>query len=876
MSRHDEAGWSAQHVIRVRGPRAAAGRTASRVLSRTFLAACLLAGILPALAQIGCRTDTSEDPGAGANDAGAGANDAGTGRRLGGHAETLWGEPIDLGSVGGLTLIAPFSPANCGYCLFDGEFVLENYLRPNLDRGGHSLHQCLFNPQRDVLAFLKHYREEGMPVLTYPPALHRHHRNGFPFLIAFRDGTPLHAGSIHPYEETRARLSESFWSEEPPVRLTSPTQMATRFLYENESRRSVFVFADGDSDALQEMAQRIDGWRNRPGVVSFEGDLTSEQLRLNLAYSGPLERFHFRGLAWGETPVRIDRDSVWIGPHPFPVGTIALQACFPNPNNPERYVVLSLSGRDGRRPPHRNWVDFAVYAAPARKVASEDATPGGTEEAAGSSDAAWGAPLLQGLFGHLPNGRWVYADSLTFPGAGDARDCAVGGCPAPVAARSSASGGGASPPSSPKDAFRPPSAPMGDSRPPSALIREPSPPGAEIVPSPHGTLHTLSGRGGRLPALACDRQGRCWVGWEEAGAVRLVAIEAGRVAAAHTIAEPGGDCFDVQLAADEGGLWIGYLSNPNGFYRFHVRRLTGGRLEPPVVLSALEPCDATTIALASDGRQQVVAAWSRWQANQRILRYRVIERSVLGPARDVRIAPSSIDYANAWYPSLAFDGRREPWGAWNQHYPATLGVCAGFLDQQASSVTRLGADERSHELGGYPCALTDDTGTRWVVWESFGWDVLGGRAQRILASRFDDATGRWTLAETISDPGQTDLNQTPCAAVDAEGDLCVVWSGRKTSSEDPWGIYAARRRGGAWTTPARISPRGTCARAACIAADATGALWVCWHAGTGDAMRIAVLRMDAAVCAPSGPLRSTGAPGRSRTRGSRPGWRMPE
>ncbi len=47
-------------------------------------------------------------------------------------AEDLWGNKINLSKYDkGVVLIHPFSPADCGYCLIDGEFVKENYFKNN-------------------------------------------------------------------------------------------------------------------------------------------------------------------------------------------------------------------------------------------------------------------------------------------------------------------------------------------------------------------------------------------------------------------------------------------------------------------------------------------------------------------------------------------------------------------------------------------------------------------------------------------------------------------------------------------------------------------------------------------------------------------------
>ncbi|MFC1572772.1 hypothetical protein ACFL6M_04150, partial [Candidatus Eisenbacteria bacterium] len=87
------------------------------------------------------------------------------GTHLEGTAEDLWGRKIDLAQLDGTTLVQAFSPANCGYCLVDGEFVAANYFETNTRHGGQNLQQCLFNPQRDIYAHIKHNREGDISVL---------------------------------------------------------------------------------------------------------------------------------------------------------------------------------------------------------------------------------------------------------------------------------------------------------------------------------------------------------------------------------------------------------------------------------------------------------------------------------------------------------------------------------------------------------------------------------------------------------------------------------------------------------------------------------------------------------------------------------------
>jgi len=90
---------------------------------------------------------------------------------LRGRAEDLWGDTIELSDyAGSLTVMHPFSPSDCGYCLTDGEFAHANYGVNTTERGGAFFGMSLFAPQLDVYGYLKHYRAE-YPVIAWPPAI---------------------------------------------------------------------------------------------------------------------------------------------------------------------------------------------------------------------------------------------------------------------------------------------------------------------------------------------------------------------------------------------------------------------------------------------------------------------------------------------------------------------------------------------------------------------------------------------------------------------------------------------------------------------------------------------------------------------------------
>jgi hypothetical protein len=228
------------------------------------------------------------------------------------------------------------------------------------------------------------------------------------------------------------------------------------------------------------------------------------------------------------------------------------------------------------------------------------------------------------------------------------------------------------------------------------------------------------------------------------------------------------------------------------------------------------------------------------------MRYRRIEDRVLGEVESVAIKRPDFDYTNAWSPSLVLDSLGRVHGAWNQHYPATLGVCAGNLVDEASSVTRLNGDISENEKGGYPSIAIDGGGRSWVFWESFGWDLLSGKSQRILASCDESGDGTWSLPYTLTVDDQTHFNQSPRAVADDSEGIWSVWSGRDAGGRRPWGVYISRLTGGEWSGPVRLSEEGENARAPAIAAGREGELWIAWHSGVGEEMIIRVLEYTAA------------------------------
>ena len=69
-------------------------------------------------------------------------------------------------------------------------------------------------------------------------------------------------------------------------------------------------------------------------------------------------------------------------------------------------------------------------------------------------------------------------------------------------------------------------------------------------------------------------------------------------------------------------------------------------------------------------------------------------------------------------------------GAWNQHYPAVMGVYCGSLVEEPVEIA---------DKGGYPDLVVDGTGKLWIFWETSMWDVLDGEKQRIMYAWYDQS-----------------------------------------------------------------------------------------------------------------------------------------
>ncbi len=102
---------------------------------------------------------------------------------------------------------------------------------------------------------------------------------------------------------------------------------------------------------------------------------------------------------------------------------------------------------------------------------------------------------------------------------------------------------------------------------------------------------------------------------------------------------------------------------------------------------------------------------------------------------------------------------------------------------------------------------------------------------------------RWTPVRILTIDRQTTLNQTPAGVCDEKGNKYIVWNGRNHLSDEPWGICLAKEINGKWSDPVLISENDKQARHPKIVTDSSGNLWISWHSGVGEEMRVQIIKL---------------------------------
>jgi hypothetical protein len=705
------------------------------------------------------------------------------------YAEDLWGERLDVRdeiASGRLVAMVPFSTSNCGYCLIDGYFVEENYIGNCERSGGKGYHLCLFNPQLDVYSFQKHFRWES-PILTFPPSLHQYHEDGFPTLLAFKGGKQV-LREFYNYAKFDT-LRTLLWNADVRLRPTGNLHLASRFIYENDAFAAVKIYPDEvkipDRDIESGIAWKAFHCKNF-------GQLAPEDLQKHLFISWTsnpaLLKDFFRGI---NIPVKLGDKSFQLGEYGFNTDSASLVCCFPSPFNPEKFVVLQISGPDSKGGYPSNYLDYMVQS---------------------TRKATRPVRLLYGHFDKSNGNAWSFDESLCFSDT-DPKAFCLNRCILP------------------------------EKRSPQNLT-------LKGIKTSHkagkgSQVWTLGSTGCRFPGLTTDADGDCWVTWEEEGNIALARIHPDGETQGWYVEHNESDSYNPLVASIQDEVWVFYLSKREEYYWLYGKSFDGESFSGEILLNRKGPFDVVTPAVASDTGGEMTLAWCEWLANCRYLKYRILSRGGPGEIRDVPTAPSVYieGYTNAWYPSLTYYNR-EVWGAWNQHYPASFGVFGGPLSDTARPVTRPAEKMDDWECGGYPDIFCDGK-KLFVTWESNAWDVYyNNEPQKIKLASYDLSSNQWTPGKIVTPEEKVVLCQTPDGTCDAKGNKFLVWSERDPLTNKPWEVRLIRESEGNWTEPVRISGKQENARYPKIVAGRKHDIWISWHSGIGKDMLVKVCRIS--------------------------------
>lgn len=699
-------------------------------------------------------------------------------------AQDLWGNKHPLTSEQkGTMLLYPFCPSTCGYCLCEGEFVRENYYRNAQENGQAFYGISLYSPQLELYSYTKHYHVD-YPVLTAPFDLLQYHSGGFPWIVAYEKGQRVLSRPLLPYGKAFDDVNARLWQGKASLRLASGLKMAITCAFENEAHQTVYVLPDGSPERDKARNRLKENYQSV--IVKQESQLTEEDLQKNLYFDGRSDQFSARYLGRLKEPIALSADSLRIGSYEFDVKQVGLAACIPSPFQRERYLILDIRGPAVRERERvvKPWLDYVVYRR----------RPEGKEEM-----------LLHGWFAKDEQG-WKWKEASAF---------------GPAKATSSALV-----PSQSGGTWQPLNGSASPSRSSQRL--------------PQGRRWTLGERECRFPRLALDGQDRCWVTWEEAGSIKVARLNPQGEATPYTMEGNDCDSYAPVVTWAGGELWNFYIADVDGVYRLYGRRLRGTLVSERFLVSDAEPVQAIMPAVASNRQGKILVAWSNWGMSERYLRYRLLDPDDWTDIRDVVTVKSAKGQICAWAPAVILDDTGATWGAWNQHYPADVCVCAGDLTETASVVTPAMEIGSFDGCGGYPAATRDSTGRRWVFWESFPLNPSGGTPQKILGAYWNTDTHRWSQPQSVSSRLGACFNQTPRAFTDSRGSIWVIWSGR-LDDRAAWGIFVSCYDSGQWSPPERLSEEEEEARAPDCAVDSQQRLWATWHTGTGAAMRIRVV-----------------------------------
>jgi len=622
------------------------------------------------------------------------------------EATDLWGVRHDLRSPDWV-LIDFVHSAGCGYCVLNSHEYAENFGEGLAEVGVQTFGVDILEEQRDLIDFIKHHHID-YPILTEPDPLWTG-CPGLPGQALFHRGRRLYAASQtlthRAYDAVRAHLKGV-----RPFRPGGPLKKA--FNCVNEDEKALVVFGD-ETDV--DPREYFSGLREIRFQTKYAREVTAEDLRRhNLYVIGNVGENRLLRELSERVPFKVQASAIAFGDTMLTGDDLGLEFCWPNPWNPERYLIV----RTGTGPFRRGFVydgsqDFVIARWDGPRAGYRPLARGIFQK----HDGAWSLPkrAIQWERVESPIARAFHTD------------CGPGGCPMPE---------------------------IGDGSRRTPARDAASEWAIEVKPMIVGE--------GRFPALASAGPDRCWVAWDHPAQGIFVGEITGDACSSQRITGAT-DAFKATLCpGSSGGCWVAWSERIDDAYQIIAAHI--GDEAQRWSISQRRNLDHHSPWLAQGDDGTIWLAWNTWVANGRRPHYRTWRD---GDWSAVARVPECGESGFAWYHSgcPAKDGVAY---AWMQHYPKPTGIYAAWASDARWS-------EPVEVCGGgrYPSIAATENET-WLVWqmregfsppEPVPWSIYVSRHQG----------DGWTAPEPL--PGcRAGRNSTPVVAVDAEGRAWVAWS----------------------------------------------------------------------------------------------------
>ena len=294
-----------------------------------------------------------------------------------------------------------------------------------------------------------------------------------------------------------------------------------------------------------------------------------------------------------------------------------------------------------------------------------------------------------------------------------------------------------------------------------------------------------------------------------------------------------------------------------------TRTAGAGSFSAPMVVSS-PATDAYSPQVAADGRGIVTVVWTTAQSTSAYV-VEAASRAAGAPSFSAPVPLSAVGVANP-LPQLATDPAGDATAVWAQD-DAHLGTPHTTIQaarRPAAAAAFTGAiDVSAAGLESYdPRVAVDGQGTATAVWTRVGF------APTVIQS------STWPLPSPSASPlvdlsaGATSAD-SPAVAVDARGDVAVVWRQADTGGTSIVGAAVRTAGAGAFEPPAPVSIAGGGIDALGLSSGANGGIGVIWSRGNGTehAIQAAILSPGSASFAPALAVSSAAQPALEPTLG---------